>query len=598
MTMSVEDEKIDRYENTVKRYFERNNITIDALMEEKKTNVAYILAGTGGGKSYWVKNSLAKTGRVLFVTSRKAKVLQDKDKPVSNLSFLDNFKNGITNIVCTNHALYLHIRELCKNASKEDAMKRVDAFLNGFKYVVFDEFHSFVCDSLFSRDVFNIAVFCAYCAIKKKKKTILLSATIEPVEFFIQALSQIFDDMPDTDGVVALDLRKECEYVLPETIRVIDKKKSKNDKICELLASGENIMYFMNFIGIDKKDGDGEESGTKKRKNYGYTIQQEYEFLLNYGLQEEEIAVIVSSDKQKKWDEEHNCKKYIDTGKVDEYGKPILITFNEWVRAQIVENQEIPEGVRVILCSATLNEGISIENVERDPFGYIITDAHYIASLIQQMGRLRHNLKEFWVIKDAGQHCNYYDRIEAKLVRTKIQDKALFLECLTEHAESIPDYEEREKFISWICKTKKFELVEYVYLTHRFEFNNLRYNMVDQVNRAEEKLERGDFKGMRRWQKDLENFAAEHDVAFKSSNQDRIVSDLRKIAKIREHMLPILDQKFTGEEWKLEKKRWVDLNLGKTEKTINRKLQSLGLEFSFNKGGKIHGNNVYWFSRK
>ena len=111
-------------------------------------------------------------------------------------------------------------------------------------------------------------------------------------------------------------------------------------------------------------------------------------------------------------------------------------------------------------------------------------------------------------------------------------------------------------------------------------------------------MERGDFKGMRRWQKDFENFAVEHDVAFKSSNQDRIVSDLRKIAKIREHILPILDQKFTGEEWKLEKKRWVDSDLGKTEKTINRELERLGLEFSLKTGGKIHGNNVYWFSRK
>lgn len=214
------------------------------------------------------------------------------------------------------------------------------------------------------------------------------------------------------------------------------------------------------------------------------------------------------------------------------------------------------------------------------------------------MGRLRNNLKEFWVINAAWQHSNYYDRIEAKLVCSKIQDKALFLECLTKHAESINDYEEREKFISWICKSKKFELVEYVYLTHRFEFNNLRYNMVNQVNRSEEKMERGDFKGMRRWQRDLKNFAIEHDVAFESSNQNRIGNDLREIAKIREHILPVLDQKFTGEERKLEKKRWVDLNLGKTEKTINRKLQSLGLEFSFNKGSQIHGKYVYWFSRK
>ena len=36
-----------------------------------------IAAGVGSGKTYWVKNVLSKQGRVLFITSRRAKVDED-----------------------------------------------------------------------------------------------------------------------------------------------------------------------------------------------------------------------------------------------------------------------------------------------------------------------------------------------------------------------------------------------------------------------------------------------------------------------------------------------------------------------------------------
>ena len=567
---------------------------IDKLLLEKNSNVACIIAGTGSGKSYWVKHHLTQSGRVLFVTSRKSKVLQDLNDPSLKCHFSNNLKDN-TNIVCTNFALYLHIKELTNNTSKEEGLKKVDAFIDRFDYIVFDESHSFVCDSVFSSEVFNIAVFCAYCAVEKKKKTILLSATIEPIKFFTEALSKIFKKMPKSSGIVSLDLRKKCIYVLPSKIRVIEKNENKNAEIDKLLDSGENIIYFMNYVGKDSNSSE-ETENNKKSKKIETTIQQEYEHLIKYGLKKEEIAVIVSKEKQKQWDIEHNCKQEKDPIFITE-NNPNKLTFNEWVRDYIAKNEEIPAGIRVILCSATLNEGISINNEKTNVFKYIITDAHYLPTLIQQMGRLRNNLQEFWIINNAKQHRNFLDETEAKLVRSKSKTKYSFLDLLNEYTESMADYSERNDFIYWIKNKKGFSLIEYVYLTHRFEFNNLKYNMINQSILSEEKATNGDFKNMRKWQYELKKFATTNDIVFVSSNMDRITKELLDIAKIKKHISSIIGKKFHGDEWKIEKGILKNLDLGATEKTISAKLKVLNLPFVFNKSDKFNkGNYTYWFS--
>lgn len=214
------------------------------------------------------------------------------------------------------------------------------------------------------------------------------------------------------------------------------------------------------------------------------------------------------------------------------------------------------------------------------------------------MGRLRKNLKEFWVINDARQHHNSYDEIELKFVTSKTKNDFKFLEYLTEYTENIKDYKEREKFINWLRK-KGFKLIEYIYITHRFEFNNLKYNMINEVNRVEEQKKNGDFKNMRIWQRELKEFADEHGIIFKSSNNTRINDELKNIAEIRKHIKSVLNIEFHAgtDEWKKEKEILKGLGLGSTEKTINRKLRSLSMEFRFNKRDtQTHGQNIYWFS--
>lgn len=66
---------------------------INKIFESARTNLICIISGTGSGKSYWVKNDLSKYGRILFVTSRAAKVLQDKDRIYSKSGFSADFKD-------------------------------------------------------------------------------------------------------------------------------------------------------------------------------------------------------------------------------------------------------------------------------------------------------------------------------------------------------------------------------------------------------------------------------------------------------------------------------------------------------------------------
>ena len=63
------------------------------INEEVKNygNAICFVCGTGSGKSHWVKNVLTKKGKVLFITSRRAKV----DEDLVDESFTDDIISSI-----------------------------------------------------------------------------------------------------------------------------------------------------------------------------------------------------------------------------------------------------------------------------------------------------------------------------------------------------------------------------------------------------------------------------------------------------------------------------------------------------------------------
>ena len=561
---------------------------IEKIYTESNTNLICILAGTGSGKSYWVKNHLALQGRVLFVTSRSAKVLQDLNDKDQIVKFTKDFDDEYST-VCTNWALCTRIIECCGNRKEEEGEAALREFIDGYDYIVFDEFHSLVCDSLFNHAIFNVAVFFAYCVIKLKKKTIILTATRQPVDFFLSAIDRVFENK-QFGGVEVLDLTDRCEYTLPQVIRVVPKNKTKNQLIDSLLGEQKKIIYFMNFVG--KKSA--------QNKEIGNSILQEYEHLQEYGLAEDEIAVIVSRDAQEKWDKDHNCAKTKESSIYKgENGKPMQLTYNEWVRERIAIENEVPEGIKVVLCSATLNEGISIDNKSESPFEYVITDAHYISTLIQQMGRLRNKIKECWIINDARQHSNFNEEIQKEFILSKIGIGNSFLGYISEYAEGITDYKKRYDFIDWICKKKDFDLLAYSYLTHRFEFNQLRYKMREEVNRVEESIFISDKEHLGLWEKEIGAFAKRHDVYFQNSIMSKKLTELVDYVKIEQYIAPLVGEKLFGEKWTGVKAEMKALGLGASVKTINNALDKYGFPFVLNKNdGLRNGRYVYVFTRR
>lgn len=152
------------------------------INEEVKNyrNAICFVCGTGSGKSHWVKNVLTKKGKVLFITSRRAKV----DEDLVDESFTDDIISSICKgryerILITNHQLCCLIKKVFDPTKYSDCISTFDLIINEFDYIVVDEVHSIISDSTFTDDSFILKKFIEYTAFKMKKITILLSATIE-----------------------------------------------------------------------------------------------------------------------------------------------------------------------------------------------------------------------------------------------------------------------------------------------------------------------------------------------------------------------------------------------------------------------------------
>ena len=561
---------------------------IDAILRREKTNLACIIAGTGSGKSYWIRNVLADGYRVLYVTSRSAKVLQDKGLSENGIVFSTTFEDKVSSI-CNIWQLGELIKNACRDCSKEEGEVVIHSFLHGYDYIVFDEFHSLVCDSLFNDNLFNVAMLFYYSLFVIKKPTIVLTATIQPVTMFLDAIKRTYLKQDESStGPAILDLTHICDYVLPKRIRIIHENKMKNEMIQYLLVSGKRIVYFMNLVGEKKA----------KKENHGYTITQEYDFLMECGLKPDEVAVIVSKSSQAAWDKKHNCSEdYTSRIRRVEGGAFAKITYNEWVREEIALNNEIPDKVRVLLCSATLNEGVNIENLSDTPFRFVISDAHYISTLIQQMGRLRRGTEEFWIINDAKQHSNNNDEIEHALLTATLPSSKSILALLTEYAESITDFSERYKFIHWITKRKDFSLLTYSDITHRFEFNHIRYNMREEVTRVETTYLDPDNNELSLWENALEHFTKKYGVTLINSHTSRDMANYVTFIKVLKHIEAIVNIRLCKDDWSKEVEFFQSLGLGARQNTINKNLEKLCVPYRLHKQKKgKNGFTIFWFA--
>jgi hypothetical protein len=207
---------------------------IDKLVEEHGKKII-IVSGVGSGKTTWVKEILARNGRVLFITSRRAKA--DEDLADSDFERLEHGINEDNLYITTNAGLESLLRDIY-NVRFSDGINdsAYEKLMGAFDYLVVDEVHSIATDSSFAHSSFTVHAFMHF-ALEKGKVVIGLTGTFEPMQDFYKRNKWII-----------LDLREECRSVYPSKISLINdaQKFLVMGDFCLGSNPHAKIVYFTN----------------------------------------------------------------------------------------------------------------------------------------------------------------------------------------------------------------------------------------------------------------------------------------------------------------------------------------------------------------
>ena len=385
-------------------------------------NLLCYIAPCGSGKSYFVtdkEEGLASKGKVLFLTSRKAKV--DEDVNDKNNDFEEDFKSDFTAV--TNMKLLYKIKGLMQY--KNDVTK-LDEFIDKYDYIVVDEVHALACDSEFQNNIITIISFLKYAAFVKNKPVIAMSATLVPVRLFLkEALSNADKQLK------IIDMRNKCLKKIPRVV-VNKNKQSTIELIEKLIKDNKKIIYFANTYE---------------------SLVEMYETVLKCGVDKKHITVAMSQKNQNKFDNDHGNKK--DNRKSREY---------------ISEHSELPSEIKVLLATSTYKEGIGIEN---DDIDYVFCEAHYVPDIIQYMGRVRKPAKFFQIVSDSQPIIsNTYDMDYNFCCREDLR------ESCKNHLSTLKyerNHDEKFEFIKFI--NKKFDYLAFDFLNNEFVVDTLKYTI-------------------------------------------------------------------------------------------------------------------------
>lgn len=344
---------------------------IDKLVEEHGKKII-IVSGVGSGKTTWVKETLAKQGRVLFITSRRAKA--DEDLADSSFERLEHGINKDNLYITTNAGLESLLREIYNvrffNGIDDSAYEKL---MDAFDYLVVDEVHSIATDSSFAHSSFTVHAFMHY-AIEKGKMVIGLTGTLEPMADFYQR-----------NKWSILDLRRECRSVYPSKISLIngERKYTVMGDFCLNSDRHAKAVYF-----------------TNRKDSIPSLIQ---EVVSRHIVSPSEIAVIVASSSKKSLEED--LKTAFGEENHSLFGTSVteadqIIRQSERTYNRITEEKVIPEDCRLVISTSTLREGVDIKN----PNVTVFIENHILTNIIQFCGRIRSGDNEVYIIRDAQEH--------------------------------------------------------------------------------------------------------------------------------------------------------------------------------------------------
>lgn len=422
-----------------KKFFGEIVLDIDEEIKNYGNLLCYV-AGPGGGKSSWVTEKLIKKGKVLYITSRIAKVLEDEKNSV--------FKNDInaTYPVVTNSKLCSHICEITTFDDIQENRKSIDKFIDRFDYIVIDEVHSLASDSTYQNSVFMVQKFIEYAGFEKGKTIIAMSATIEPIENYINCCKN------NNKKWKIRDFTDKCHFVLPKNVWIYEKKK-RETLIDSCANKGTKFVYFCNTV--------------KEIKDTIYTE------CLNAKVPEENIAVILSDEKQVEFNKKYpNSKKY-----------------NKDCWDYLLKNSSLPDNVKILLTTSKLKEGININN---EDINVVFCESHYVPDIIQYMGRLRKKPFVFYVVSDSSYFCEEVSEIEYNFLKS-----GEMLNACNEYFKKMENKEDKEIFIDYILK--KFNYIAFNYFTNTFDLYLSKYSTL-----------KAQSKSQKTWRSDLNNFFAIH----------------------------------------------------------------------------------------
>lgn len=525
--------------------------SIAEYCEEIKNNKLCILSGVGSGKSVWVKEYLAEQGRVLFVTSRRAKV--DQDSNTSN--FTTNIKKGLRTgkLLLTNAGLAHWISNIdTLYYKKENSNLDIDLFLEYFDYLVFDEIHSLYTDATFAKTAMQIFDFIDY-AMQRGKIIIGMTGTEYPISAYLSYFKWN-----------VIDLRKECNSVLPAEIEVISKEQL-NSKIAELTGK---TVYFSNTA-----------------KNIRKNIYPE--MVKRFGIGQ--VAVIQSPDREEMFLEEINLnvEKYIEIekdinrdieitpGKV----KEIVNEICEDTQKSLINTQLLPEQIKILISTSKLKEGVEIKNEDID---FIFCESLYLTDIIQYYGRIRKSLKKVYIVYDAQQYIIPYNFGEGNYSwHYAVKTINKYIEELDSSEVYIPN--EKEEFQSFLDRTHQYIAYSYVYSRYRFFVNRLGGQTVY-------------LRGIKNWKNELRDYCIEYGINlivpedFWETEEEKLEKLLQKMKEYEQN-----NEFIPASEVKILKQEIRAVGKLKNQKvtTINKFLDKYGYMVKEHRKNKSRGWRVW-----
>lgn len=517
----------------------------------------FIFSGVGSGKNYFVEHVLAEKGNILYVSSRRAKVdeILFGGLGQEHIEWKKEFNDVVTT---TNYGIEL----LVKN--EKFGSGPLNKILEHFDYFVIDEAHSLFTDSTFASSAFHVNALMTHILINTHIKVILMTGTPEPLK-----------DMLDRDkGKCAIyNFMEECINVVPKRIELINKRMAIN--YIRNLPENQKTIYYANHA---KKLVSGNKS----------IVNQLCE---DNGLEKEAIAISIGSKRAAELSDNYKG----------------LVKLCAESKKHIVTKHKLSDEKRVLLTTATLREGI---NIEDENVKIAFCESHILTDIQQFAGRLRLGLDTLYIISDAKQNdvtdkdldwgiselfydignppektgaLNWINEFQRSYIENK--DSSLYKMTNYEYEDLLLIVREmnnenwslaraRSKvmndYIKFISEHNSY--IEFNHITNKFEINVYKYREQYRINKI---LHHS------KWRDIVEEYANKHNIEYIASIEDnKITEQIVDIQKVEDYLNSIMGEKVcnhdNGKNELLDTLReLLYLKSGAQAKTINKKLACL-----------------------